>query len=269
MAIHAFKPLISTRQKGAASSASPGRLSIIIRHALNKCISFVQSHIGQPCLLCGADVTGAPLCPGCLADLPRLPEHRCPVCALPTPMGEICGGCLKHPPAFDSTRAVFQYAYPLDALLQHYKYGQGLHLAGFLAEQLAAEITTGITMGIDSRPDLVIPMPLHPRRLKERGYNQAGEIAKRLAHRLDLPLAITACTRAKDAPPQASLPLKERRKNIRGAFECKADLSGKRIALIDDVMTTGASLSELAKAVKKAGATEVEAWVVARTLPMR
>lgn len=221
----------------------------------------MQTHIGQPCLLCGADVTGAPLCPGCLADLPRLPATRCPSCALPTPLGEVCGGCLKHPPAFDSTRAVYQYAYPLDALLQHYKYGQGLHLAGFLAEQLAAEI--------DTRPDLVIPMPLHPKRLKERGYNQAGEIAKRLAKQLDLPVALTACTRAKDAPPQASLPLKERRKNIRGAFECKVDLSGKRIALVDDVMTTGASLSELAKVVKKAGAVEVQTWVVARTLPMR
>ncbi len=226
----------------------------------------MQARIGQPCLLCGADapsadMPAAPLCPGCLADLPRLTGPRCPVCALPTPLGETCGGCLKHPPAFDATRAVFQYAYPLDALLQHYKYGQGLHLAGFLAEQLAAEI--------DTRPDLIVPMPLHPKRLKERGYNQAGEIAKRLANRLDLPLALSACTRAKDAPPQASLPLKERRKNIRGAFECKADLSGKRIALIDDVMTTGASLNELAKTVKKAGAVEVRAWVVARTLPTR
>lgn len=226
----------------------------------------MQSHIGQPCLLCGADVAGsdiqaAPLCPGCLADLPRLAAPRCPICALPTALGETCGGCLKHPPAFATTRAVYRYAYPLDALLQHYKYGQGLHLAHFLAEQLADQI--------DSRPDLVIPMPLHPKRLQERGYNQAGEIAKRLTRRLDLPLSLTACTRAKDAPPQASLPLKARRKNIRGAFDCHADLSGKRIALVDDVMTTGASLNELAKTVKQAGATEVQAWVVARTLPMR
>ena len=221
----------------------------------------MQARIGQSCLLCAADAHGGALCPGCLGDLPRLPERRCPSCALPTPLGEVCGGCLKHPPAFDSTRAVYQYAYPLDALLQHYKYGQGLHLAGFLAEQLAAEI--------DSRPNLVIPMPLHPKRLKERGYNQAGEIAKRLARRLDLPLALTACTRAKDAPPQASLPLKERRKNIRGAFECAQDLTGKRIALVDDVMTTGASLDELAQTVKRAGASEVQCWVVARTLPMR
>jgi ComF family protein len=112
-------------------------------------------------------------------------------------------------------------------------------------------------------------MPLHPKRLQERGYNQAGEIAKRLARRIDLPLSLTACTRAKDAPPQASLPLKERHKNIRGAFECKMDLSGQRIALVDDVMTTGASLDELAKTVRRAGAAEVQAWVVARTLPMR
>ena len=228
---------------------------------LNKCLDFALSRLGQPCLLCGADTTGSVLCLGCLADLPRLTGPRCPSCALPTPLGETCGGCLKHPPAFDATRAAYRYTYPLDALLQHYKYGQGLHLAGFLAEQLVDEI--------DRRPDLILPMPLHPKRLKERGYNQAGEIAKRLANRLDLPLALSACTRTKDAPPQASLPLKERRKNIRGAFECKEDLSGKRIALIDDVMTTGASLNELAKTVKQAGAVAVQAWVVARTLPMR
>lgn len=230
----------------------------------------MQARIDQPCQLCGADVAGpdlqaAPLCPGCLADLPRLAKTRCPTCALPTALGEVCGGCLKHPPAFSATRAAYRYAYPLDALLQHYKYGQGLHLANFLAEQLAAEITAGIA----DRPDLVIPMPLHPKRLQERGYNQAGEIAKRLARRLDLPCSLTACTRAKDAPPQVSLPLKARRKNIRGAFECNVDLSGKRIALVDDVMTTGASLNELAKTVRKVGAVEVQAWVVARTLPMR
>ncbi|TCS73390.1 ComF family protein [Sulfuritortus calidifontis] len=204
---------------------------------------------------------GAPLCPGCLADLPRLATPRCPVCALPTAMGEVCGGCLKHPPAFDVTCAVYRYAYPLDALLQHYKYGQGLHLAGFLAEQLAGQI--------DSRPDLLIPMPLHPKRLAERGYNQAGEIAKRLARGLALPVSLSACIRSRNAPPQASLPLKDRRKNIRGAFACREDLSGKRIALVDDVMTTGASLNELAKTVKQAGAVEVQAWVVARTLPRK
>ncbi len=110
-------------------------------------------------------------------------------------------------------------------------------------------------------------MPLHPARLKERGFNQAQEIARQVARRLAIPLDAHACRRLRDTPPQATLKLKKRAANLRGAFSCDLDLSGKRVALIDDVMTTGASLHALAQAVRAKGATQVEAWVVARTLP--
>ncbi len=233
---------------------------MIIRHALNNCMHFVQSRIPQPCLLCGARVAGALLCPGCEADLPRLAGARCPVCALPTPLGEVCGGCLRRPPAYDATHAAFRYAFPLDALVQRLKYGGGLALADWFAARLAEALREA------PRPDLILPMPLHPKRLRERGYNQAAEIAKRLAARLDLPLGLTACRRVRDAAPQTGLPLKERRRNIRGAFHCDLDLTGRRVALLDDVMTSGASLDELARAARKAGAAEVSAWAVARTL---
>jgi ComF family protein len=119
--------------------------------------------------------------------------------------------------------------------------------------------------------DLIIPMPMHPKRLQERGFNQALEIAKRVSSKLEIALDFTSCIRNKFTPPQASLPLKERVKNIHGVFSvkdtAKNNLKGLRVALIDDVMTTGASLNELAKTIKKAGASHVECWVIARTLP--
>ena len=156
---------------------------------------------------------------------------------------------------------MFSYDYPVDALLQRYKYQQKLDLAATFAELLAARLSGHVM------PDLIIPMPLHPIRLRERGFNQSLEIGKRLAKRLGLQIDAQACLRTRHAPPQASLPLKARVKNMKGAFACQRQLDGLRIALIDDVMTTGASLHELAKTIKAAGAAEVECWVVARTLP--
>lgn len=231
---------------------------------LNECINFTQTRLGrviaQPCLLCGTRTFGAPLCPACLDDLPRLPASRCPLCALPTSGDEVCGACLKCPPLFERCRAVFAYAHPADVLVQRLKYGGELALAGFLAELLAQEIAP------HPLPDLILPMPLHPRRLGERGFNQAVEIGRRLSARLNVPMAVNACQRVRDTPAQAGLELKERRRNLRGAFTCAGELKGRRIALLDDVMTSGASLNALAQAARKTGAAGVEAWVVARTL---
>ena len=110
-------------------------------------------------------------------------------------------------------------------------------------------------------------MPMHPSRLQSRGFNQALELARIIAKKMQLQLDYSSCQRTKLTPPQASLPLKERIKNIQGVFNCSQDLKGVSIALVDDVMTTGASLNELAKTLKKAGAAHVECWVIARTLP--
>ncbi|MDH4286923.1 MAG: phosphoribosyltransferase family protein, partial [Gallionella sp.] len=118
----------------------------------------------------------------------------------------------------------------------------------------------------NSLPDCLIPMPLHPAKLRERGFNQSQLLAAALARRLKLELLANACQRVRDTPPQSALPWKERRKNVRNAFRCDADLSGKRVALVDDVLTTGASLNALAAAVQKRGAREIQVWVVARTL---
>lgn len=229
----------------------------------------------QSCLLCASSIDTAkssnvPInsdaaCKACLKDLPWHPAGSCPQCGL-TSNGQLCGSCISAPPDFDITHAVFLYQFPIDAMMQRYKYGNSLNLGDtfgkFLSEKVLPERQS-------KNIDLIIPMPMHPQRLKERGFNQAIEIAKALNNSLtnSTTLDYKSVIRQKLAPPQASLPLKQRVKNIKGAFEVKGDLAGKRIAIIDDVMTTGASLNELAKTLKKAGAEHVECWVVARTLP--
>ena len=204
------------------------------------------------------------VCRACLGTLPFHPVSSCPQCGLSS-NGQLCGSCISSPPDFDATKAVFLYEFPIDAMMLRYKYGNSLNLgdtfAAFLAEKANVE-------GCLHNIDLVIPMPMHPQRLKERGFNQALEIAKVFGKdKLDYQSVI----RQTLTPPQASLPLKERVKNIKGAFKVDAkvkdNLTDKRVAIVDDVMTTGASLNELANTLKKAGAAHVECWVIARTLP--
>lgn len=181
------------------------------------------------------------------------------MCALPTPQGAVCGRCLRKPPQFDHAVAAFIYRFPADKLVQALKFGEQLDLANPLADSLAGRITVPA--------DCIVPMPLHPARLRQRGHNQSLEIARRLAARLEIPLRPHACTRVRDTPPQSALTWKERGKNMRRAFQCSEDFSGKHVAMVDDVMTSGASLNELAIALRRAGASEVSAWIVARTVP--
>ena len=216
-------------------------------------------------MLCSAPEGGSlGICRDCSQDLPWHTAEYCPQCALASPVNQICGHCLKSPPAFDAAHALFRYEYPLDAMLQRYKYKHLLTMAKTFGELMARRINAAAGPAC---PDIILPMPLHPQRLQERGFNQAVEIGRVLAKRLQLELDIQSCARIKLAPPQVSLPLKARVKNMRGAFACRQNLDGLRIALIDDVMTTGASLNALAKTAKDAGAAHIECWVVARTLP--
>jgi ComF family protein len=220
----------------------------------------MQHCFAGDCLLCGAAAPSGSLCHACHTSLPHHDVPACPSCALPTTDGSLCGHCLKKAPHFARTLAAFTYAFPVDALIQALKYGSNLAAAGPLAQPLVQRVMT------QTLPDLLIPMPLHPSRLKERGFNQSAEIAKILAHKLRVPIALDACSKVRDTAPQASLPLKERGSNVKGAFRCNMDLSGKRVALVDDVMTSGATLNELAKTLAKQGAAEISAWVVARAL---
>ena len=218
--------------------------------------SIFAALLPQRCLLCSGPAAETALCSPCAADLPLLDAERCPICALPAPGGQPCGACLKTPPHFDATRAHYRYDFPLDRLLQHYKYGQRLLVASLF----------DLSPGLAAKADAVIAVPSTPGHMRQRGFNPALELARPLAKSLKLPLLLDAVTRPRDGPAQASLPWKDRHKNIRNAFECHADLSGMRLIVVDDVMTTGATLNEMARMLKRHGAVHVENRVVARAL---
>ncbi len=220
--------------------------------------SALTALLPQDCLLCGALSGDALLCGQCSDDLPRLPEASCPVCAEASPGGQVCGSCLQQAPHFDATIAAFRYGFPVDKLIQSLKYRRRLAPADFLAAAMLAGVRPG--------GDIVVPVPLALPRLRERGFNQAVELARPLARVLHLPLELDGCRRCRDTLPQATQPWKMRQKNIRHAFECSLDLSGKAVIVVDDVMTTGATLDEFARSLKAHGATRVVNWVAARTL---
>lgn len=211
---------------------------------------------GGTCFLCRGAASGL-LCDACEAELPRLHPPLCPRCALPSPRGEACGRCLVAPPHYDATVAALEYAFPADVLIQALKFRGELALAPLLSGLLKQRIAPG------EKPDCVIPVPLSRQRLKARGYNQAVELARYLG---DSKLLVSACERKRDTAPQLELPFEDRQRNVRGCFVSRESLDGSCVAVVDDVMTTGATLDEMARTLKDAGATRVVNWVVARTL---
>ena len=184
---------------------------------------------------------------------------HCPVCAIPDPTGEPCGRCLNKPPHFDRVVAPFMYEFPATALIQGLKYRGNLACARPLAAGLAEAVEK------EPYPDLILPMPLARARLARRGFNQAMEISRRVATEFGLDLSVHVCHRTREGTPQAALPWKQRATNVRNAFVCDVDVNGKSVAVVDDVLTTGATLDELALTLKRRGAREVIGWIVART----
>lgn len=214
------------------------------------------------CILCGT-TTSEDLCLPCEMELPRLPKNCCPICLWPVPTAEICGTCLRNPPAFTRTIAAMRYTFPIDALVRSLKYQSNFAIAPILANLLLKQFKTSL----QCRPDIILPMPLHPIRLRERGFNQAIELSRFIAKQLKVPLLIDQCFRTRHTTPQTDLPWPERQKNVHKVFECDINLSEQHVAIIDDVMTTGATLNELAKVLRQQGAREISNWVIARTLP--
>lgn len=217
------------------------------------------------CVLCGA-AGRAPdidLCEACERDLPAN-GHACSVCAEPlqpsSTLDLTCGACLKRKPRFDAALCAYRYAYPVDHLVQALKYGGSLAPARVLASLLARRIeATAISL-----PSILIPVPLSEPRFRRRGYNQAIELGRHLHRRLGIVLCTDLVTRVRDTPEQAGLDRKQRRKNIRGAFTAHRRIAGAHVAILDDVVTTGSTVNELAKVLKRAGAKRVEVWAVAR-----
>jgi ComF family protein len=220
--------------------------------------------LGGNCLLCTAHISyGNDLCCECERTLPRL-HNACPRCAAPMGHAEaaniICGQCQQHPPAFAQTHATFAYAPPVDRLIQTLKYSHRLSDARVLGEYMAEHLASQANL----RPDMIIPVPLHRARLRERGYNQSLELARPIARRLRLPLDPHVVRRVRATTTQTRLKYDERKKNVRGAFLAVEKLEGLRLAIVDDVMTSGHTANALAKCLRRAGAEEVVVWIAAR-----
>lgn len=223
------------------------------------CTAFAQSALPQRCVLCDAPNATSQVCAACDEEFPYASITRCPLCAIPLPQTEVCGECLKHPPAFDSAQAVFAYAYPIDSLLSAYKFSGQLTLASLFAQKMLTRLDCEIL------PDVIVPMPLHADRLKERGFNQALEIARIVGRELKIPIDTISCERVRATPPQVGLTREQRLRNMRGAFYCASNFAGQRVAIVDDVMTSGASVDALSKTLRQLDAYEVHVWLVART----
>jgi len=222
-----------------------------MRSWLSKGTSFL---FGGSCFLCRGESRGV-ICGDCDAELPRLTQPLCPRCALASPRGETCGRCLAEPPPYDATVAALAYQFPADVLIHALKFRGELALAAFAGKLLLEKISSDI--------DCIVPVPLSAERLRERGYNQSVEIARAIGR----PIELDVCIRTRHSAAQTELPLADRGRNVRGAFLCPRRLDGKSVAVVDDVMTTGATLGEIAATLKAAGAGRVENWVVARTFP--
>ena len=241
----------------------------------------------QACLLCGQEAGARAVCVACRADLPLLPLPCCPVCA--TPLGHAataCGACLARPPAFDATLATWPYAFPVDRLVLMLKFNRRLASADFLAAGMLAgahpeggvkqhagpsQVLLG-PLGGQGRVAafaggaIIVPVPLSAERLRLRGFNQSVEIARPLARALHLPLDVTSLVRTRDTAPQSLLPWRARQSNVRHAFDCSVDFSGRSVIVVDDVMTTGATLNAVARTLKDHGAARVVNWVAMRAV---
>lgn len=218
------------------------------------------------CVLCAraGQFPTLDLCAACEADLP-INAPACCVCAQPL-AGESagllqCGACLRRPPRFDASYCPFRYAYPIDHLVRGLKYSGAVAQGRVLSELLAQRIHATRTAAL---PEMLVPVPLAPRRFRERGYNQAMELARYVEQRLAVPLRTDLVVRTRETREQVALDKRERRKNIRGAFAALSKLPARHVAIIDDVITTGSTVNELARVLKRAGAQKVEVWALAR-----
>lgn len=218
------------------------------------------------CIFCDrAGVAGRDLCHGCAGELPYI-DAACERCAIPLPQAVVCGQCQQSPPAFDAARALFHYREPVDQLITGLKFNGRLHNARLLGELMAERLVLAGAV----KPGAIIPVPLHPARLRQRGFNQALELARPLAKALDAPLLPRLCQRLRDTAPQLGQDARARRRNLKGAFTVSALGDLKHLVVVDDVMTTGSTAGLLAEALKRAGAERVELWVCARAdLPGR
>lgn len=221
--------------------------------------------LAPACVLCGVEAAGARLCTDCMALL----EHNdsaCARCAQPLPIAApLCGRCLQRQPAFDAAWAGYLYRAPFDHLVQRLKFNASLAVGRALSPAWSTRLRDHLRARDAAPPDVLIPIPLHRSRLRQRGYNQALELARDLGNALAIPVQAQALSRTRATAPMPGMDLVSRRRNVRGAFAVSTESAlPSRVALIDDVMTSGATLNEAAKVLKRAGVAWVEVWVLSR-----
>lgn len=221
----------------------------------------------QSCLLCSepADDT-TPICTACETELPWLGD-QCQTCALPLPAsGLTCGQCLQQPPAFERVAAPWRYSFPVDTLITRFKHNAKWPFGRLLGELLMQFLQHRFEEDLE-RPDALVPVPLAAKRLRQRGFNQAAMLARWLSEGLNIPCDETLLRRIQDTSAQQELKAQARKRNLRNAFALApgATIAGRHLALIDDVLTTGATAQTLARLLMDAGAARVDVYCLART----
>lgn len=217
------------------------------------------------CALCGLPAQAGLICAGCHADLPWN-QPACPCCAAPQRHAQPCTQCRERPPPFDDAWAAFRYDGAVREAVLALKYHAGFMQARWLGEAMAVALSASATAPPAELPSpVLIPVPLHAARLRRRGYNQALELARVMARRLRLRCEPRLAQRRRATADQIGQSAAARRRNLRGAFSVSPAVRGRRVVLVDDVMTTGSTLAELARACRRQGAATVSVWVAART----
>ncbi|MCK5917942.1 MAG: ComF family protein [Cocleimonas sp.] len=219
------------------------------------------------CVLCDAKVTGAiSLCEPCLEDLPRI-KTTCYQCGLPLESkleASLCGQCQQSLPPIDYLISSLHYAYPVGYLVSQLKFQRDLTYAKIFAQLLLTTLQQQYKARHSELPEIIIPVPLHKKRSRQRGFNQALEIARPIAKELNIPILVNAIERIKHTEAQSLLSALERRKNLHNSFVFSKPITAEHIVLVDDVVTTGTTVYELATLLKKSGVKKVGVWAVAR-----
>ncbi len=223
----------------------------------------------KQCLLCQQpllrqNIHSPFFCDTCYLDLPWHSQacFRCGNVFSITDDQPICGQCLLQPPPYQRLIATWYYHSPIREIIAALKFKHNFCYATALAQHLLTSINNNY---LHDLPDRIIPVPLHRHRLRQRGFNQAQIIAKKIAKKLQLPLDIHSCQRILATKAQANLPSDKRNRNVLNAFQCKTHLHGETIAIVDDIVTTGSTVSELARCFYQAGANNVHVWCCAKT----
>lgn len=216
------------------------------------------------CVLCNdpSNLT-IDLCQGCHADLPWL-TSACQVCAIPlVSTNQICASCLQKPPPFNRTIALWNYQTPINYLISALKFNHRLIYAKLLGELMVQRLQQEYKN--NNLPEIILPMPLHLTRLRERGFNQAVELSASINKKLAIKMDLKNCQRIRATQEQASLLADDRLNNVKNAFKVNSEFKAKYVAVVDDVVTTGHTVTELCLQLKMAGVEKIDVWCCART----